>query len=61
MVHVEARQFAVADNVDAGLFLRVNDDPGGVEQRLLGGQRGEPIGKRIGADHSGLDAWFGVA
>ena len=61
MVHVEAREFAVADDVDAGLFLGVDDDTSGVEQRLLGGQRREPIGKRIGADHGGLDPWFGVA
>ena len=61
MVDVEARELAVADEIDAGLFLGMDDDAGGIEQRLLGRQRRQPIRHRIGADHGGLDAWFGVA
>ena len=37
MVDVEAVELAVADQVDAGLLLRVDDDPRGVDQRLLRG------------------------
>ena len=55
MIEVEARQFAVADDVDAGLFLGVNDDARGIDQRLFGRQRRQPIGKRIRADHGCLD------
>jgi hypothetical protein len=56
MVHVETIELAVTDQIDAGLLLRVDDDPRRVDQRLLGGQRAEPVGKRIGTDDGGLDA-----
>ena len=59
MVDVEAVQLAVADQVDAGLLLRVDDDARRVGQRLLGGRGGEPVGQRIGADDGGLDARHG--
>ena len=38
MVDIEAVQLAVAYHVDTGLFLRVDDDPRRVHQRLLGRQ-----------------------
>ena len=56
MIDVEAVEFAVADEIDAGLLLRVDDDARRVDQRLLGRQRAEPVRKRIGADDGGLDA-----
>ena len=56
MVHVEAVELAVADEIDAGLLLRVDDDARRVDHRLLGRQRAEPVGKRIRADDGRLDA-----
>ena len=56
MVHVEAIELAVADEIDAGLFLRVDDDARCVDHRLLGGQRAEPVRKRIRTDDGRLDA-----
>ncbi len=46
MVDVEAVEFAVGGQVDAGLALDVEDHAGGVEARLLAGQGGEPVGNR---------------
>ena len=59
MVDVEAVELAVADQVEAGLLLGVDDDAHGVGERLLGGQRRQPVGQGIGADDGGLDAWHG--
>ena len=58
MIEIEAGQFAVAHKIDARLFLRVNDDARRIEQRLLGGQRRQPFGKRVGANHCRLDTRF---
>lgn len=59
MVDVETVKFAVGRKVDAGLGLDVEHDAGGVDDGLLGGERGEPVRDRIGADGGGEDAWFG--
>ena len=58
MVHVEAVEFAIGGQVDAGLALNVEDHARGIETRLLAGQRGQPIGDRVGADGSGEDRGF---
>ena len=55
MVDVEAVELAIGRQVDAGLALRVEDHAGGVDARLLAGQRGEPVGDRIRADRGGQD------
>src|SRR6185312_896821 len=55
VIDVEAIKLAVADQIDAGHLLGVDDDPRGVDQRLLGRQRDEPVRHRIGADGRGLD------
>jgi hypothetical protein len=60
VVDVEAVQLAVAHQVDAGLFLRIDDHAHRVGERLLGGRGGEPIGQRVGADDGGLDSRHGA-
>ena len=49
MIDVEAIQLAVADEIDAGLLLRVDHDARGVDQRLLGreARRANPVPGRI--------------
>ena len=59
VVDVETVKFAVGGEVDAGLGLDVEYDAGGVDDGLLGGECGEPVRNRIGADGGGEDAWFG--
>jgi hypothetical protein len=56
MVDIEAVKLAVADDIDAGLLLGRDDDPGGVDQRLLRRRGDEPLRHRIGADDRRLDA-----
>ena len=56
MIDVEARKFAVAHEIDAGLLLGVDHDARRVDQGLLRRQRQQPVRHRIGADHRGLDA-----
>ena len=56
MIDVEAREFAIAHEIDAGLLLGVDHDARRVDQRLLRRQRQQPVRHRIGADHGGLDA-----
>ena len=56
MVHVEARKLSVADEVDAGLLLRMKHDPRRVDHGLLRGKRYEPFRHRIGADDGGKNS-----
>ena len=56
MVDVEAVELAVGRQIDAGLTLDVEYDAGRIDHRLLAGQRGEPVGHRVGADGGGEDA-----
>jgi len=53
VIEVEAIQLAVADDVDPGLLLCRDHHARRVDQRLLRGRGGEPVGNRIGADHRG--------
>ena len=43
MIDVEAIEFAIGRQIDAGLALDVEDHPGGVEPRLLARERDEPL------------------
>ncbi len=56
MIDVEAIQFAVGRQVDAGLALDVEDHARRVEARLLARERDEPFGNRIRADGGGANA-----
>src|SRR5205809_2190918 len=56
MIHIETIQFTVGGKVDTGLTLEVEHDARGVEQRLLAGQRREPVRDGIRADRGGEDA-----
>ena len=58
MIHVEAVEFAIGGQVDAGLPLDVEDDARGVQTRLLAGQRGQPFGNRVGADGGSENRWL---
>ena len=55
MIDVEAVQFAVGGQIDAGLALGVKNDAGGVNHSLLTRQSGEPVRDRIRADSGGLN------
>ena len=46
MIDVEAIEFAIGGQIDARLALRVEDDAGGIEPRLLAGQGRQPIRER---------------
>ena len=61
VVHVEARQLAVRDDIKAGEFLRLEHDEDGVAQRGGGGKRGEPRGDGIAADDGGQNLRGGHA
>jgi hypothetical protein len=50
VIHVEPVQFTVGRQVDAGLPLKVEHHAGGVQQRLLARQGGQPVGDRIRSD-----------
>ena len=56
MVRIEAIEFAVAHQVDAGQFLGVQHDPRGVGQRLFRRALDQPVRRRIGADHRRPDS-----
>ena len=58
MVDIEAVEFAIGWQVDTGLALDVEDYARGIGAGLFTGQRGEPVGDRIGADGSGEDQLF---
>ena len=58
VVDVETVELAVGREVDAGLGLDVEHDARGVDDGLLGGERGGPVWNRIGGDGGGEDAWF---
>ena len=59
MVDVEAVELAVADQVEAGLLLGMDDDAHGVGERLLRGRGREPVGQRVRADDGGQDLCHG--
>ena len=59
MIDVEAVEFAIGRQVDAGLPLDVEDHAGGVQAGLLAGQGGQPVGDGVGADGGGEDGGFG--
>ena len=56
MIDVEPIELAVADEIDPGLLLRLNNDARRVDQRLLGGQRHQPVRHRVRSDRGGLNA-----
>src|ERR1035441_1738061 len=49
---------AVGGQIDAGLALGVEDDTGGIEARLLAGERRQPVGNGIAAHRGGKDGGF---
>ena len=59
VVDVEAVELAVGDDVDAGHLLGLEDDARGVDEGLLAGSGGEPVGDGIGADDGGEDLSHG--
>ena len=58
MIDVEAVEFAISGEVDAGLALKIEDDARGVDERLFAGQCGKPIRDRIGADRGRQDSRY---
>ena len=58
MIDVEAIEFAIGGQIDARLALRVEDDAGGIEPRLLAGQGRQPIRNGIAAHGGGEDGGF---
>ena len=56
VIDVEAIELSIADKIDACGFLRTDDGARGVDQRLLGRRRDEPVGHRIRADDGCEDA-----
>lgn len=55
MIDVEAVEFAVGGEIDAGVALDVEDNAGGVDDGELAGERGEPFRHGVGTDGGGLD------
>ena len=57
VIDVEAVEFPVGGQVDPGLALGVEDDPGGIGDGLFGGESVQPVGHGIGSDRGCQDAW----
>ena len=53
MIDVEAVELAVGRQIDAGLPLDVEDHAGRVDERLLAGECGQPLGDGIRSDGRG--------
>ncbi len=53
VIDVEAVELTIRGEVDSSLSLSIEDDPGGIDYGLLGGQGAEPVGHGIGTHRGG--------
>ena len=55
VVDVKAVELSISGQVNSGLTLGVEDDPGGINDGLFGWKGSEPVGHGVGSDRGGQD------